>query len=345
MATVDLPNLAIANPHSIDPVCGMKLEPAKAAGSAVHEGTTYYFCSKNCLTKFEHDPGKYAAHASVGDEKGTYIAPVHLNDDASTRSNGPTVSAGSKYTCPMHSQIVRDEPGNCPICGMALEPLIAAAEEHNPELAGMSRRFWVSLCLTIPIFTISMSDAFGLHITGLRWMQWVQFALATPVVFWGGWPFFIRGWQSILHRSLNMFTLIAVGSGVAFTFSVVVTIAPAILPLSLRGRGGEMPVYFEAAAVITTLVLLGQVLELRARSKTGSAIRALLGLAPKTARLIQPGGSETDVPLEQIRVNDRLRVRPGEKIPVDGVVEDGGSRRGRINGDGRIDPCGKEAGR
>ena len=325
MATVDLPNLAIANPHSIDPVCGMKLEPAKAAGSAVHEGTTYYFCSKNCLTKFEHDPGKYAAHASVGDEKGTYIAPVHLNDDASTRSNGPTVSAGSKYTCPMHSQIVRDEPGNCPICGMALEPLIAAAEEHNPELAGMSRRFWVSLCLTIPIFTISMSDAFGLHITGLRWMQWVQFALATPVVFWGGWPFFIRGWQSILHRSLNMFTLIAVGSGVAFTFSVVVTIAPAILPLSLRGRGGEMPVYFEAAAVITTLVLLGQVLELRARSKTGSAIRALLGLAPKTARLIQPGGSETDVPLEQIRVNDRLRVRPGEKIPVDGVVEDGGS--------------------
>jgi Cu+-exporting ATPase len=325
MATVDLPNLAIANPHSIDPVCGMKLEAAEAAGSAVHEGTTYYFCSKNCLTKFEYDPGKYAAHASVGDEKGTYIAPVHLNDDASTRSNVPTVSAGSKYTCPMHSQIVRDEPGNCPICGMALEPLIAAAEEHNPELAGMSRRFWVSLCLTIPIFTISMSDAFGLHITGLRWMQWVQFALATPVVFWGGWPFFIRGWQSILHRSLNMFTLIAVGSGVAFTFSVVVTIAPAILPLSLRGRGGEMPVYFEAAAVITTLVLLGQVLELRARSKTGSAIRALLGLAPKTARLIQPGGSETDVPLEQIRVNDRLRVRPGEKIPVDGVVEDGGS--------------------
>ena len=225
----------------------------------------------------------------------------------------------------MHSQIIRDKPGNCPICGMALEPLIAAAEEHNPELAGMSRRFWVSLCLTIPIFTISMSDAFGLHITGLRWMQWVQFALATPVVLWGGWPFFIRGWQSILHRSLNMFTLIAVGSGVAFTFSVVVTIAPAILPLSLRGRGGEMPVYFEAAAVITTLVLLGQVLELRARSKTGSAIRALLGLAPKTARLIQPGGSETDVPLEQIRVNDRLRVRPGEKIPVDGVVEDGGS--------------------
>jgi len=304
----------------------MKVDPAKSAGSAVHEGTTYYFCSKNCLNKFEHDPGKHATHVPVADEQDADVAPSNSNDDvAPTRFATPTVSSSTKYTCPMHSQIIRDKPGNCPICGMALEPLTGAAEEHNPELAGMSRRFWVSLFLTIPVFAISMSDAIGLHIMGLRWMQWVQFALATPVVLWGGWPFFIRGWRSILHRSLNMFTLIAIGSGIAFAFSVVVTIAPAILPSSLRGRGGEVPVYFEAAAVITTLVLLGQVLELRARSKTGSAIRALLGLAPKTARLIQPGGSETDVPVEQIRVNDRLRVRPGEKIPVDGVVEDGRS--------------------
>jgi Cu+-exporting ATPase len=325
MATAALPNPVIATPQSIDPVCGMKVDPAEAAGSAVHEGTTYYFCSQNCLKQFEHDPGKYAAQFPVADEPATDVAAVHPSDDVrSTRSTAPTISSSTKYTCPMHFQIIRDEPGNCPICGMALQPLTTTAEEHNPELAGMSHRFWVSLCLTIPVFAISMSDAFGFHM-GLRSMQWVQFGLATPVVLWGGWPFFIRGWQSILRRSLNMFTLIAIGSGVAFAFSVVVTIAPAILPLSLRGRGGEVPVYFEAAAVITTLVLLGQVLELRARSKTGSAIRALLGLAPKSARLIQPGGSEIDVPLEQIRVNDRLRVRPGEKIPVDGVVEDGRS--------------------
>jgi Cu+-exporting ATPase len=326
MATAALPNPVIVTSQSIDPVCGMKVDPAKAAGNAVHQGTTYFFCSKNCLKKFGHDPGKYAAHVPAADEQRTDVAPANPNDDAApTPSIAPSISSGKKYTCPMHSQIVRDKPGNCPICGMALEPLTGAAEEHNPELAGMSRRFWVSLFLTIPVFAISMSDAVGLHIIGLHSMQWVQFALATPVVLWGGWPFFIRGWQSILHRSLNMFTLIAIGSGVAFAFSVVVTIAPAILPRSLRGHGGEMPVYFEAAAVITTLVLLGQVLELRARSKTGSAIRALLGLAPKSARLIQPGGSETDVPVEEIRVNDRLRVRPGEKIPVDGVVEDGRS--------------------
>ena len=234
-----------------------------------------------------------------------------------------------EHTCPMHPQIVRDQPGYCPICGMALEPRTVISEEQNPELADMTRRFWISVALTIPVFALGMLDAFARHamehVMGMRTMQWAQLALATPVVLWGGWPFFVRGWNSIVHRSLNMFTLIAIGTGVAWAFSVAATVTPGIFPRSFRGPAGEAPVYFEAAAVITTLVLLGQVLELRARSRTGSAIRALLGLAPRHARLIGPDDSETDVPIGQIQVGDRLRVRPGEKIPVDGMVEEGRS--------------------
>jgi Cu+-exporting ATPase len=234
-----------------------------------------------------------------------------------------------QYTCPMHPQIVRDEPGNCPICGMALEPRTIVAEAENPELTDMSRRFWVSVILTIPVFALGMSDVFApqalMHAVGMRTIQWIERALATPVVLWGGWPFFARGWQSVVNRSLNMFTLIAVGTGVAYLFSLVATLLPGIFPASFRGMGGVVPVYFEAAAVITTLVLLGQVLELRARGHTGSAIRALLRLAPTHARVIRPDGSEADVPLDQVHVGDRLRVRPGEKVPVDGTVEEGHS--------------------
>jgi Cu+-exporting ATPase len=234
-----------------------------------------------------------------------------------------------QYTCPMHPQIVQDAPGACPICGMALEPKTIVAETDNPELIEMTRRFWVSAVLTLPVFALGMADVFlshaQSHSIGMRAMPWVQFALATPVVLWGGWPFFLRGWQSLIHRSLNMFTLIAVGTGVAYIFSVTAILFPALFPPSFRGMSGEVPVYFEAAAVITTLVLLGQVLELKARSRTGSAIRALLGLAPTHARVIRPDGVETDTPLDQVRVGDTLRVRPGEKVPVDGIVLEGRS--------------------
>ena len=235
-----------------------------------------------------------------------------------------------EYTCPMHPQIVRDEPGNCPICGMALEPrTVSLAEEENPELVDMTRRFWVGVVLTVPLLLIAMSDFVPGNplerIVSMRALGWVQFVLATPVVVWGGWPFFVRGWQSIVNRSLNMFTLIGLGVAVAYVFSVVAKLFPEIFPPSFRDPSGAVPVYFEAAAVITTLVLLGQVLELRARSQTGAAIKALLGLAPKTARRLNESGSEEDVPLDQVQVGDRLRVRPGEKVPVDGVVLDGSS--------------------
>jgi Cu+-exporting ATPase len=338
---------------TIDPVCGMKVSPDKAAGHAQHDGNTYYFCGKSCLAKFEQNPEKYVSgsadlggHAHDATEKAApagalYTCPMHpeIQQDhpGSCPKCGmalepltPAVPATKiEYTCPMHPQIVRDEPGNCPICGMTLEPRTVVAEEQSPELADMSRRFWVSLALTVPVFALAMSDVVAPHaimrLMSMHAMQWVQLALATPVVLWGGWPFFVRGWQSLVHRSLNMFTLIAIGTGVAYLFSLAATIAPGIFPLSFRGMGGVVPVYFEAAAVITTLVLLGQVLELRARSRTGSAIRALLGLAPRAARLIRQDGSEADVPLAEVQVGDRLRVRPGEKIPVDGVVEEGRS--------------------
>jgi Cu+-exporting ATPase len=239
----------------------------------------------------------------------------------------PTAAAsGTIWTCPMHPQIRQDHPGNCPICGMALEPLEPTAEEQpNPELVDMSRRFWVSLALTVPLLVVAMgTEMFGWKLLPHSVSPWVQLALATPVVLWGGWPFFERMWASFKSRNLNMFTLIGLGVGVAYGYSLVATVAPQIFPASFRTMGGLVPVYFEAASVITTLVLLGQVLELRARAATGTAIRALLGLAPKTARRVN-GGEEQDVPLGEVRVGDLLRIRPGEKIPVDGIVVEGRS--------------------
>ena len=228
----------------------------------------------------------------------------------------------------MHPEIVRPEPGSCPICGMALEPRTVTLEDApNPELVDMTRRFWISAALSLPLFILAMSDMLPgqplQHLVSPRLLTWIQFVLATPVVLWGGWPFFERGWHSIVNRSLNMFTLIAIGVGAAYVYSVVATLFPGIFPQSFYGHSGTVAVYFEAAAIITTLVLLGQVLELRARSQTSSAIKALLGLAPKTARLIHDDGREEDVPLDRVQVGDRLRVRPGEKVPVDGVVLEG----------------------
>ncbi len=241
----------------------------------------------------------------------------------------PAVPEATEYVCPMHPQIVRPAPGSCPICGMALEPRVAAGGEDNAELRDMTRRFWVSVVLTAPLLALVMSDMLPAaplrHAVPAAWLGWIQLALATPVVLWGGWPFFERGWASIVNRSLNMFTLIALGVGAAYVYSVVATLAPGTFPASFRTHGGQIGLYFEAAAIITVLVQLGQVLELRARSQTSSAIRALLGLAPKTARRIDAAGAERDVPLEDVQPGDLLRVRPGEKIPVDGVVVEGAS--------------------
>ena len=297
---------------ALDPVCGMTVDPNRAAGSYEYKGTTYYFCSTHCVHRFREDPERFLKPASP--------QPVQIERP---RPN-------QKYTCPMHPEIVRDAPGSCPICGMALEPVTVSLEdEENPELVDMTRRFWVCLLLTIPVFALGMSDLIPgqplQHRFGGAVINAVQLVLATPVVLWGAWPFFVRAWQSIVNRNLNMFTLIGLGVAVAYVFSLIAVITPQLFPPSFRGHGGAVPVYFEAAAVITTLVLLGQVLELRARSQTGNAIRALLGLAPKTARRINAQGSEEDVSLDHVHVRDRLRVRPGEKVPVDGVVLEGSS--------------------
>jgi len=265
------------------------------------------------------------------------VQPVGIQKKAPREQSEPVANAaGSEkitYTCPMHPEIVSDAPGTCPICGMALEPrTVSLAAEENPELAEMSRRFWVSVVLTLPLLVIGMSEL--IPSSDIEWLArllpmrvrgWLELALATPVVLWGAWPFFVRGWQSIKNRSLNMFTLIGLGVGVAYTFSVIATVFPELFPVSFRDASGKVPVYFEAAAVITTLVLLGQVLELRARGRTGAAIKGLLKLAPKTARRVREDGGEEDVPLDQVKPGDRLRVRPGEKIPVDGVVIEGSS--------------------
>jgi Cu+-exporting ATPase len=289
-----------------DPVCGMTVDPKGAKHRTVYEGHPYYFCCSGCLTKFEADPARYL-------EKGPPPTPA--------------VPEGTIYTCPMHPQIRQAGPGSCPICGMALEPVLASAgEEKNPELVSMTRRFWIGLSLTIPVFALEMSSHLGFgHWLEGKWLNWLQLALATPVVLWGGWPFFERGWQSLRTRNLNMFTLIAMGTGVAWLYSIAATFFPGAFPAEFRMTGGAVPVYFEAAAVITVLVLLGQVLELRARAQTSGAIRALLNLAPKTARLVTADGSERDVPLETVAAGDRLRVRPGEAVPADGEVLDGRS--------------------
>jgi Cu+-exporting ATPase len=274
-----------------------------------HEGAEYHFCSAGCRTKFAADPDHYLR----GDHR-----------------RAPAVADGAvSYTCPMDPEIVQDGPGDCPICGMALEPMMVSLDEgENPELIDMTRRFWISAALSVPVLLLAMGEMIGLSFDRLMSpviQTWLEFGFATPVVLWGGWPFFVRGWKSLITRNFNMFTLIALGTGVAFGYSIVATLLPSVFPASFQDTHGEVAVYFEAAAVIITLVLLGQVMELRARYRTGAAIRALLELAPKTARRIELDGSESDVPLEQIQVGDRLRVRPGEKVPVDGIVVEGTS--------------------
>jgi Cu+-exporting ATPase len=295
-----------------DPVCGMTVDPHTAKHRSVHEGRTYYFCSAGCRTKFTADPAKY----------------LETNKHAAE-----PVPEGTIYTCPMHPEVRQVGPGTCPICGMALEPEIATAETGpNPELADMSRRFWIGTALSVPVVVLEM----GAHIVGGHGFidqtlsNYIQFVFATPVVLWAGWPFFVRGWQSVVTRNLNMFTLIAMGTGVAYAYSVVATLAPGLFPDALRGHGGAVATYFEAAAVITVLVLLGQVLELRAREQTSGAIRALIDLAPKTARRVRQDGAEEDgaeeeedVALDTVAVGETLRVRPGEKVPVDGTVIEG----------------------
>jgi P-type Cu+ transporter len=361
-----------------DPVCHMKVDPAKARAQAEHQGKTYYFCCAGCAQKFQAEPERYLAPKAatgVGLVLGAAVekAPPRMTASPSSATAqiapapakpmaAPTVSGAIytcpmdpevrqtgpgacpkcgmdlepeviapaplklEYTCPMHPEIVRDQPGTCPICGMDLEQrTVTAAPEENVELRQMKRRFWVSVALTAPLLAIAMADmvahvGFSSHL-----LNWSELALATPVVLWAGWTFFQRGWASVVNRSANMFTLIAMGIGVAYVYSVVATVAPGILPASFRGMDGAAHVYFEAAAAITALVLLGQVLELRARSQTSSAIRALLDLSPKIARRLREDGREEDVTLDRVQPGDRLRVRPGEKVPVDGVVLEGTS--------------------
>jgi P-type Cu+ transporter len=326
---------------AIDPVCGMTVERAHAAATRAHDGTTYYFCNQRCAERFASDPRKYLHGVAEPHQPGaTYVCPM----DPEVRAEAPgacpkcgmalepetPVPAVTRveYTCPMHPQIVRDAPGACPICGMALEPRSVVAEVDNPELDDMTRRFWVSAALTSPLFAVMLAEMFApqlLATTSPSVMAMAQLACASPVVLWGGWPFFVRAWVSIRTWQLNMFTLIGLGVFAAYGFSTVAALAPGIFPPSLRDHHGDVPLYFEAATVIITLVLLGQVLELRARSRTGAAIRALLNLAPRTARLVRPDGVEEDVPLAAVSAGDLVRVRPGEKVPVDGVVVEGAS--------------------
>ena len=365
-----------------DPVCGMTVDPARAAAQAIYAGENYYFCCAGCADKFRAEPAKYlstvtptaagsdgalvefsragtagaapalavsreSAHTTGGPVVKSAVANAYVCPmDPEVREDYPGAcpkcgmalepslpeapATRVEYTCPMHPQIVRPGPGSCPICGMALEPRTVIAEvPENPELVSMTRRFWTSVALTIPVLLLGMSDLIpGQPLQRFLTMSaigWIELGLATPVVLWGGWSFFERGWTSVVNRSLNMFTLIALGSGTAFLYSVVAVLFPQLFPATFRGTGGALPVYFEAAAAITTLVLLGQVLELRARSRTSAAIRSLLQLSPKNARLVRADGTELDVPLEHIQVGDMLRVRPGEKVPVDGVVTDGES--------------------
>lgn len=352
-----------------DPVCGMSVDPGKAAGSFEYNGQTYYFCGPGCLEKFRAAPERFlgsevAALTKVSQRvspKTEYTCPMHpeIRQDhpgacpkCGMALEPATVTSSKEkieYTCPMHPQIVRDAPGNCPICGMALEPrTVSLEDEKNLELVEMTRRFWVGVVLTVPLLLIAMSDVVPgnpvQRVVPTPVLGWIQFALATPVVIWGGWPFFVRGWQSLMNRSLNMFTLIGLGVSVAYVFSVVAKLFPEIFPPSFRDSMGEVPLYFEAAAAITTLVLLGQVLELKARSQTGAAIKALLGLAPRTARSLREDGSEEDVPLDQVEIGDRLRVRPGEKVPVDGVIIEGSSAVDESMVSGEPIPVEKHAG-
>ena len=340
-----------------DPVCGMSVDEKSAAATHAHAGTNYYFCSAHCAAKFEANPAAYVkmpepartqephAHGSATPSAqptaATYTCPMHPE----VRQQGPGACpkcgmalepeiaqpavARTEYVCPMHPEIVRNDPGDCPICGMALESRVATAEEENVELRDMTRRFWVSVALAAPLFVMAMAAEFwpdlANYLISPRPLQWIEFLLATPAVWWAGWPLLVRGWQSVVNRHLNMFTLIALGVEIAWAYSVVGAFLPGLFPATVKGEGGTVPVYFEAAAVITALVLLGQVLELRARSRTSAAIKMLLGLAPKTARIVRADGREEDIPLEEVKPGDKLRVRPGEKVPVDGVVAEGAS--------------------
>jgi P-type Cu+ transporter len=341
----DDPSLPV---EALDPVCGMTVDPRTAPGRTDYQGRTYYFCNPHCLERFQADPEHYlsssaeTADAAAVHDGVAYICPMcsSVRED----SPGACPSCGmalepetsslpvdqTHYTCPMHPEVVRDVPGDCPICGMALEPrTVVSHEPENPELADMRRRFWASLALSGPLLLFMFVDLLpGKHGHGwmnARWVQWTQFALASPVVLWAGWPFFVRAGRSVLNRHLNMFTLIGLGVGVSYVYSLAATIVPGVFPASFGDAGHRVPVYYEAAAVITTLVLMGQVLELRARQRTGAAIRALLHLAPTTARIVREGGREEDIPLARVQPEDVLRVRPGEKVPVDGVVIEGGS--------------------
>ena len=282
---------------AIDPVCGMSVNPAKSAAVDEFRDKTYHFCGKSCAAKFHANPALYV-----------------------DKTSGAKAVNASQYTCPMHPEIIRDKPGPCPICGMALEPLEVTGEESNAELAGMSRRFWISLALTMPLLALMVSE-----LLGASPLLWLQLIFCTPVVLWCGWPFFERGWASVVSRHLNMFTLIALGTGASYLYSIYALLFSKLIPASFHDMGGQLAVYFEPAAVIVTLVLLGQVLELKARSQTGSALRALLSLAPKNARIVRDAGREEDIPLDRVTVGDRLRVRPGEKIPVDGALLEGTS--------------------
>jgi len=321
---------AAAGARVRDPVCGMTVDPATAKHSVEHAASTYYFCCGGCANRFRQDPAAALAKGTAQPPaRGKYICPMCPGVESAVPAACPKCGMALEpaaparktlqYACPMHPEIVRNEPGACPKCGMALEPVALAAEERNPELDDMTRRFWVGAVLTLPLLALAMAIDFP----GIG--HWLQLALATPVVLWAGWPFFERGWKSIANRSLNMFTLIAVGVGAAYAYSVVATLAPGLFPEAFRGPLGEVGVYFEVAAVIVVLVLLGQVLELRARERTGGALRALLDLAPQTARRLTPDGGEEEVPLDRVQAGDRLRVRPGAKVPVDGEVVEGAS--------------------
>lgn len=326
-----------------DPVCGMQVNPDQVPHKSEYKGTAYFFCCAGCKTKFDANAERYLNPPQPGPKapalKGVeYTCPM----DPEVRQMGPGAcpkcgmglepvtfqlpATRVEYTCPMHPEITRSEPGACPICGMALEPREVTGEESNAELSDMKRRFAVSAALTIPLLAFMLRDLGpGWQFLSSAAAEWLQFALATPIVIWGGWPFFQRGWASVANRHLNMFTLIALGTGTAYLFSIFALLFPALIPVSFRAADGHAALYFEPAAVIVTLVLLGQVLELRARSQTGSALKALLGLTPKTARRIEEGGSEHDVSLDQVEIGNVLRIRPGEKVPVDGVVTEGNS--------------------
>ncbi|MGE0643584.1 MAG: heavy metal translocating P-type ATPase [Nitrospira sp.] len=364
-----LPMMQPVAQGELDPVCGMTVQPATAAGSYEYRNKKYYFCATRCLEKFRADPEYYLTPPAQrvpkpspvpAGQNAKYVCP--MDPEVSETKPGACPICGmalepedvtvlptrTEYTCPMHPEIVQAEPGSCSMCGMALEPRTVTVEETNPELVDMTRRFWQSVALGAPIFALMISEMLPGHplqqLVSSRVLVWLQFLLATPVVLWIGYPLFERAWASITSGHLNMFTLIGLGTGAAYLYSVAATLIPEVFPDSFRSHGGELAVYFEPAVAIIALVLLGQVLELRARSRTSSALKSLLGLAPKTARVIRSDGREEDTPLEQVQVGDRLRVRPGEKIPVDGVVVEGLSAVDEAMVTGEPIPVEKQAG-